>query len=607
MRNGFFSLLVVSLCMLAHTASAQDWWERETEMQKGGTLALDGKDWWQRAAKLEIGDQFVLRSSFASAGTMIVRKEARARRGEQGPMLVWILDDDGDMSGEDPKTDTDSDCYVVDYDCDGIVDRIVDYIDEDGDNDPDEMDIRYFVDGELRNTWFGVDLDDDTAMWDLMDYSYTGNFFESDPYGNSIIYMNKYDPTNDSWLPISECPFSFYDTDGDGQSEITVRFSGAPLEFSKENDPDYANSQARYQGKHDPSMSRMGVVNVRYSFDIDGMSSTENPLHYEMGFTMTGSQPYEFPGMRRNQPLRRHPKATVCIPHGLVREVADNYEASETGFTWREFPDASLRIGHPSRPDYDRRWEGVFWTWHRRVLHNTGGPVQDWNVRREYCPATTDRREIYFSPVDRRLHLKGAAEGWIQIGNIIAEKRLGEIRLFDSDEDGYFDRWEYYARDRVTPFRVAVVRDAQNVDFGDDWQRMSRYYTEEVLPGAIAQNQRLIAAIESLPDDFVPALPPDFSAALAMDISPDEKRYILDLIREFRYHYFQQAAREKAEAVLETLPSADPRFRHKIMTDSNKAWTLLADLSRTDSLCGRGLYEEAADKIRGLRELLVDE
>ena len=123
----------------------------------------------------------------------------------------------------------DSDCYVADYGRDGVVDRMVDYLDNDGDGDPDEMDIRYFVDGELRYCWFGDDVDDDSAMWSLSGYEYGGpSFFESDPYGDSMIYMNKLDTEKGVWSPISECPFAFYDTDGDGYSETVVRVQCGP-------------------------------------------------------------------------------------------------------------------------------------------------------------------------------------------------------------------------------------------------------------------------------------------------------------------------------------------------------------------------------------------
>jgi hypothetical protein len=124
---------------------------------------------------------------------MLIRREGLRRAGRTLDAIVWVIDDDEDGSiGK--GGDTGSDCYVVDYDGDGLVDRMVDYIDDDGDNEPDEMDIRYFEGGELRSVWCGSDLDDDGRMWDVQAYEYTSNFFKSDPYGNEMIYMNKFDP-----------------------------------------------------------------------------------------------------------------------------------------------------------------------------------------------------------------------------------------------------------------------------------------------------------------------------------------------------------------------------------------------------------------------------
>ena len=91
------------------------------------------------------------------------------------------------------------------------------------------------------------------------------------------------------------------------------------------------------------------------------------------------------------------------------------------------------------RDDY--RWEGVFWIWERRFMENTGGPGQKWNVRREYSPRASDRRELYYSGIDRRIHLKHAEEGWMQSGHFAGLDELGEIRMFDTDGNGYFDRW----------------------------------------------------------------------------------------------------------------------------------------------------------------------
>ncbi|MEW6237929.1 MAG: hypothetical protein AB1656_21280 [Candidatus Omnitrophota bacterium] len=574
------------------------WWEAETKMEAGGKLDLSKKEWFARAQQLTEGEQITLTSSYSPNGRMIVRREARARSRSPQSMIVWILDDDGDMDPNNPQGDKDSDCYIADYGGDGLADRMVDYIDADGDQVADEMEIRYFEKGELRRAWFGHDLDGDGSMWDATDYEYHGDFFRCDPYGDNEIYMNKYHPQKDAWLPISECPFSFYDSDGDGQSEIVTRFSAAPLDFSAAADPDYANSQARYQGEFDPAMEQMGVVNVRYSFDIDGLSSQENPLHYEMGFNMTGKLPYRFAGMKRYQSLRRAPKTSVCIPHGLARYVSETYPAEQTGFTWREFEDASIQIGHPSHPEYDRRWEGVFWTWNRRIMHNTGGPVQEWNSRREFMPSPSTRREIYYSPVDRRLHLKSAVEGWLRVGYIDEEKAWGEIRMFDADADGYFDRWEYYQKGEDAPYRIAIAPQAQNRDFADDWAAMQAFYVQQALPEAIRINQRLIGEIERLGGDWAPELPAFLANALRQNISPDERRYILDLIREFRYRHFLTEARKRSQRRLAEDQKPDTRSDTALREKSETVWSEAAAFSRLDAAYNLGDYDTAAALIR---------
>ena len=84
---------------------------------------------------------------------------------------------------------------------------MVDYIDNDGDGRGDEMDIRYFVDGELRRSWFWRDHDNDGVMWNITAYEYPGNCFAADPYGDNVLFMNKYDPENKSWLPMT-CRFA---------------------------------------------------------------------------------------------------------------------------------------------------------------------------------------------------------------------------------------------------------------------------------------------------------------------------------------------------------------------------------------------------------------
>ena len=475
---------------------------------------------------------------------------------------------------------------------------MVDYIDEDGDGIPDEMDIRYFVDSELRRAWFGMDLDGDGKMWGIVDYEYAGGFFNSDPYGNNMIYMNKFNPNTHEWMPISECPFAFFDADNDGHSDVVARFSAVPLDFSPKEDPDYANSGGRYQGPHYESLESMGILNVRYSFDIDGLASQKDPLHYEMGFNLIGHLPYHVEGMNHHQPLRRAPKSTVCVPHDKVREVAETYPATQTGFTWREFEDANISIGDPSRPDYDRRWEGVFWTWERRIMHNTGGPFQDWNSRREYMPMASNHREVYYSPVDRRIHLKGAEEGWLRVGHLAESEVIGEIRMFDTNKDGYFDRWEYYYDEGVSPYRVASVPDVENRDLGNDWAMIQDFYTGTVLPEALQWNEKVIAALErshSGTDDSVLVF---LRKALEKDISPDERRYVLDLIRERHYHLLQCERQKETKTAMGSLPQQDPRSIPVVMEESTEIWSKAVWLSRLDAAYSRGDYLEVINMLR---------
>ena len=119
-------------------------------MSKDGTLSLSDKPWWADARALAVGKHKMLRSALPGGGRMLVRREKSSTKPKAPERLVWVIDDDGDMPAGAADGDTDSDCYVVDYGADGTVDRMVDYLDNDGDDDPDEMEIRYFHKGQLH-------------------------------------------------------------------------------------------------------------------------------------------------------------------------------------------------------------------------------------------------------------------------------------------------------------------------------------------------------------------------------------------------------------------------------------------------------------------------
>ncbi len=607
------------------------WWMKQTAIRRDGTMAsLKTRPWWGKARELKVGESFIVDAEGEAKNRMLVRRErfqvfwrghARKPTAGEGLMaveaIVWVIDDDGDGSVTQGKGgDRHDDCYLADYDCDGTVDRMTDYMDNDGDKIPDEMDLREYDDnGQLHFLMVGQDLDRDGKMWNVVGYEYGGDsYFESDPYGDNILYMNKLNTDKGTWSPISECPFSFYDVDGDGFSEVVVRVSAVPLSYNPSQDPDYANS-AHYR-KWSQEMEKMGVINIRYSFDVDNRSGKEFPLHYEAGFNLVGAAPYDYPGMKHFNPKRRPPQETVVIPWKDVRVVADEYPARETGFTWHENVDDTIAIGFGPQKNDDFRWEGVFWMWERRFMENTGGPCQKWNVRREWSSKPTNRRELYYSEVDRRVHLFGAEEGWIEIGNFSGLGRIGEIRMLDTDKNGYFDRWEVYLAGKEQPVRVTTVRDerARRVNFDKDY--LYRPYAREVLPEAMAANEKLMQAMDGV-------LPFEFPEGLkkAMASGPDNyRRYAQDVARELQYQNLRSRLMKQSDGVLADLATGErndrthgdlPRIIRERKGDiestpnSHTAWKLTRVLMDLDQAYGQGDYDRACDLLDDIGQAKV--
>jgi hypothetical protein len=576
---------------------------QQTEMNKEGKLDLKAKPWWRQASELKVGQSFVVEADGPAKGQMLVRREKFSTRSEKEvEAIVWVIDDDGDRQLANSGGDKDSDCYVVDYHGDGIVDRIVDYIDNDGDNDPDEMDIRYFTKSKLNYSWFGMDLDDDGIMWSLRGYEYGGpSFFEADPYGDSMIYMNKLNPKDGTWSPISECPFAFYDTDCDGNSEMVVRVSAAPLNYNVSANPDYANTSYNLPWTRD--MERMGIVNVRYSFDVDNGSSKQTPLHYEMGFNLVGARPYQFAGMTHYNAKRRPPQVTCVTPWEDLRNISNNFEAIETGFSWHENFDDTMAIGYAEHKDNDYRWEGVFWIWERRFMENTGGPCQKWNVRREWSGKPANKRELYYSDVDKRIHLFGAEEGWLQVGCFGGMGPLGEIRMFDTDGNGYFDRWEIYLGNDSSPVRVSTVRDerAQCIEFELD--SLTETYTKEILPQAMAANEKLMVAMNKLQ----PFEAPQGLQKAMKSGSANFRRYAQDVAREMQYQNLRKHFTEQARQVLRTRKMNDLRWVKKVDIDgtrnSHTAWCLVRALTELDIAYGQGEYDKATNLMKDIARI----
>jgi hypothetical protein len=470
------------------------------------------------------------------------------------------------------------------------------------------MEFRYFTGSRLRVGLNAVDLDDDNLMKPVIDYQRLAgddNYFLIDTSGNSQYYHQIYDPDTGQWIPASECPFTFIDTDGDGASEVVLRFSAVPKDFDRAAEPDWANRWAIHLGPFLPMMKEMGVAAIRYSFDVDNLSGRAQPHHYEMGFNLNGFVPYAFEGMERPNALRRPPQTNLALPPDRSRAVADSYPAASTGFSFREFSDGTINLGYSKRDrEYDQRWEGVFWMWRRLIMQNTGGPVQTWNVRREFSSKPADRRRVYYSPVDRRLHLKDAEKGWLRVGAIHDLEPIGEWRMYDTDGDGYFDRWEWYDADGAEPYRVAETRDADNLDFGDDYDKMFAFYNETAVPEATRLNRSLIDRLRRLPG-LDGRIPGNLPAADEPKISPGERRYLLDVTREALYRQFRGEAQRRADANMDSDEFLDRVSDPAERRTSQDAYEVTVLLSRCDRLYGLGRFEELLPLVDRVWELAL--
>ncbi len=156
------------------------------------------------------------------------------------------------------------------------------------------------------------------------------------------------------------------------------------------------------------------------------------------------------------------------------------------------------------------------------------------------------RRELYYLEADRRYHLFGATEGWLEVGHLAAPRRDLEIRWFDRDHDGYLDTRELFLPDRARAgTRRAFSPRARRVTL--DREALTKEYYTRVLPEAIADNQRIIAALKKVASS--PARPEEYEALASGEHEhPERKRYMLDIARELHFLAVRDALYARAAA-----------------------------------------------------------
>ncbi len=519
-------LITLLFGALALSAAPLPWYMQETAMSPDGRLTFLEKPWWPRAKALAEGQSFTLDLNRDGRPDTLVKR--------QDGNIIEVIDDSGHAAQIENQA---SAAYVVSLQGTGLVDRMVVFLDNNGDGKADETEFRHYRDGYLRYAWFSEDYDNTGGpVFGLKNWSYGGTDHPANRFrGNMMIYLNKYDPQSREWLPLSECPFSFWDFNHDGHGDVVLRVSAAPLSSNTGKDADYANHYEYMWAPQATPLSQTGNMNVRFSFNVDPDPRTEplNKPHYNFGFNMVGEQPYQYPDMRYTNPRRRPPQTVVRIPWKDGIAVGMNYPAQTTGFTWNEAHDVW-------------RWEGQFWIFERIFMPNTGGPTMRWNMRREYSPQPASERKLYYSEVDKRYHLFGAREGWLEVGHLVNDTKDLEFRYFDSDGDGYLDTFEVFQGSNPVPVRVTRVSRPAVRPVTLTREALQQDYNLRVLPEAIEQNQVLIAALKKVApnrdregaDSTLTALAAAYEAEAGKTTYLERRRYCLDVAREL---YFLKA------------------------------------------------------------------
>ncbi len=324
--------------------------------------------------------------------------------------VVVAIDDDGNLKPQDTEPDMVNDCLAVDLDADGLLDRSIDYSDSDGDGLADTM-VQTYV---HWSTWgrepvmlLARDLDvGPLRLYCLDHYSYQQRTCEwkCDFGGDSyfVIFRRSRDRR---WIGTWENPFCFYDCDGDGLAEETVRISG----------------------------SDTTIRSVRYSINADN-DTTEGQLYdYDVGITCLGQVPLAAEAAETFI-TRTGEETGQFLSWAKTRQTAREMDWQRALLIWDE-NDRNVAARAPDR----ERWEGLINSSYRGFPQEGGPPCGRINKRYELDADFSGKMRLYYWPGDGRLHLYGAEVGTLEVDYDYDGRTDMVVEYADGDADGFFD------------------------------------------------------------------------------------------------------------------------------------------------------------------------
>lgn len=564
------------------------WWMKVTALTPEGRLpGLKSRKWWKKALELKPGETLMLEEGGEARERMAVRLESYALEdGQKVEVLVWIIDDDGNESLK-IGGDYHDDCYLYDLNRDGQVDLMVDYADENEDGQADFVEIRYFERGYLVRAWVGYDFENIGEIIKFKNpLELMGEIFTQNLNGKKLHFQNVYNQSLRSWRPFGVCPVASFDLDDDGLTDLLVRVNLV----------------------EEASSPVIGSLDI--SLDVDRGNSQDSPFHYDLGLSLVGKSPFILDEYRIFSPKRRPPQEVFTVPYEKIKDLIGDLKVTEAGFSWREYRDDSLERNLNWK---EQEGQGIGWAGERRQLASASRCLQKWNVRREIA-SVEEKVEFYYNDVDQRIHLFRAEEGWLPVGYLAGLPRVGEIRYFDTNGNGYFDRREIFLTSSTRPVLILPLAEDKNRKLPMDLSHLSEFYLKEVLPAAVARNESLLRAMKKI-YSYDP--PPGLQVAL--DRATDgEKSYLLEFYGllffiNLRDHYLTISNQTLFQELLqdrEGLPVGDlhPRvFRDPRRVSephsSDRAWKLARLLTELEQAYGLGRldrFEQVIDRIKEL-------
>ena len=368
-----------------------------------------------------------------------------------GKRVRW-LDENGDLRPSDTRGDQVADVLQVDMDgdstYDGVNDQNVKWADNDGDGraDVQAWSTQPPVWGEggkwstAESHWMlFLDVEKDGVLgwqdWRKFDFG-ESNWAHDEPanwkpdYHGDGLFLKIHRPPQAlpdprlNW----ENPFAFYDTDGDGLTEMAMRWLDPMTPVDKGLSP------------------LSGVLNEAFlTFDLDNDSGKGNEIDYDMTLRGTGGPGVPYRSMAQSYPaLRGNPKFDRCFQWGNWRQV-DQLFFMPHDKSYDAFFGAGWKTTYfvYDEDDDDHRWERVEMYY---PMHGFGGPeeIDPWTTKRwrngnyaqlemadegqkpglgghpqadslgdrgEFDRDNSGGGQLYVGVFDRKLHLAGAEWG----------------------------------------------------------------------------------------------------------------------------------------------------------------------------------------------------